>query len=188
MYLTCCLFTGGPPSDISDRSANSDKVAAGEKVSVVKKESTGKESALERHSTSLFLPTRTERHQRGQLGPGAAVRVRSWGPAPGQQSQATVKCDPGQGQGQPQRRQEKKTSSQPRCSFPKTTRQSLLGSGLKATSLLNIFMHTQPDASEVKTPEARPGTEQTIKKGLELEQIDVVFPLTHRALAGQIPR
>lgn len=183
-------FSGGPPSDISDRSANSDKVAAGEKVSVVKKESTGKDSALERYSTSLFLPTRTERHQRGQLGPGAAVRVRSWGPVPagpGHQGQAPVKCDPGLGQFQPHRRPEKKTTSQPRCSFPKTTRQSLLGSGLKATSLLNIFMHTQPEASEVKTSETRAGTEQTVKKGLELEQIDVVFPLTRHVLAGQIP-
>ena len=57
VFFTCCLISGGPPSDISDRSANSDKVAAGEKVSVVKKESTGKDSALERYSTSLFLPT-----------------------------------------------------------------------------------------------------------------------------------
>ena len=56
-------------------------------------------------------------------------------------------------------------------------RGSLLGSGLKATSLLNIFMHTQPEASEaVKTPETRPVTEKTVKKGLKLEQIDVVFP------------
>ena len=36
-------ISGGPPSDISDRSANSDKVGPGEKGAVVKKESTGKE-------------------------------------------------------------------------------------------------------------------------------------------------
>ena len=44
--ITMLILLGGPPSDISDRSANSDKVAAGEKGSVVKKESTGKVSTL----------------------------------------------------------------------------------------------------------------------------------------------
>ena len=35
-------FSGGPPSDISDRSANSDKGAFADKPAAVKKESTGK--------------------------------------------------------------------------------------------------------------------------------------------------
>ena len=42
LLMVSSHLAGGPPSDISDRSANSDKVAAGEKGSVVKKESTGK--------------------------------------------------------------------------------------------------------------------------------------------------
>ena len=41
-YKTKILkHVGGPPSDISDRSANSDKVGAGDKGAVAKKESTG---------------------------------------------------------------------------------------------------------------------------------------------------
>ena len=35
------FIVGGPPSDISDRSANSDKLVMGEKSSITKKESTG---------------------------------------------------------------------------------------------------------------------------------------------------
>ena len=88
--------------------------------------------------------------------------MQSWGPV-GQSHCEPSQCQP-----------HKKTSSQPRYSFPKTTRQSLLGSGLKATSLLNIFMHTQGEASE----DTRTGTEQMVKKGLASEQIDVVTPAT----------